>query len=50
MSRPTVEDLEDPAEIGRCGCLIPDTEPVAWGAPDDDEEEEDEEIPENLPE
>jgi hypothetical protein len=48
MSRPTLEELEDPAEIGRCGCLIPD--PVAWGAPDDDEEEEDEEIPENLPE
>jgi len=24
MSRPTDDELEDPAETGRCGCLIPD--------------------------
>lgn len=34
--RPTEEQLEDPAETGRCGCLIPD---IADDSSDETEEE-----------
>lgn len=35
-ARPTEEELEDPAEMGRCGCLIPDGEVTEDAEAEDD--------------
>jgi len=40
MSRPTDDELEDPAETGRHGCLMPDCD---VDEPDEPSEESDEE-------
>lgn len=37
-ARPTDDDLEDPAEIGRRGCLIPEIEDDEGGDDDSDDE------------
>lgn len=37
--RPTEDELEDPAETGRCGCLVP----LIDDAPENGEEWDDEE-------
>lgn len=39
MIRPTEDDLGDAAEIGRCGCLLPDCDDGGLG---DDEGDDDE--------
>jgi hypothetical protein len=38
--RPTEELLEDPAEIGRCGCLLPDIEDDGPSTPEEDDDDE----------
>lgn len=37
-ARPTDDDLDDPAETGRCGCLIPEIEDDEGGGENDGDE------------
>ena len=37
--RPTEDQLEDPAETGRVGCLLPDIEDEGGGESEDDPNE-----------
>lgn len=37
--RPTEDELEDPAEIGRCGCLIPSDEVTEGDGGEEDDDE-----------
>lgn len=38
MSRPTDDELEDAAETGRCGCLLPDGDAIPGAGEDGDDE------------
>ncbi len=40
MSRPTADDLEDPAETGRSGCLLPQIDDDEGGEADEDDDDE----------